>query len=112
MAPNFEEKMLQRWVEFWLKARTRGDKEISINEMMKTAAENAYDSKCYSEQTIKMLQSHSTEAGRQRFLRKFLIYLLGSDANSKPSIPWQSQMLIHSNIKRTVLLSKNRILIF
>ena len=67
---NAEEKMIRKWVECWLRARSRGDKEISINEMMATATEMAYETQIYSSQAIKTLNGHSSEAGRQRFLRK------------------------------------------
>ena len=66
---SMEQTMIQKWISCWLKARSRGDKEISVNEMMLTAMENAYESQVYSEESIKILKSHCSEAGRQRFLR-------------------------------------------
>ena len=67
---NSEQKMIQRWVECWLRSRSRGDKEASINDMMVTATHNAYDTGIYSPEAIKTLRSHCTETGRQRFLKK------------------------------------------
>lgn len=70
-----EQKMIEAWVETWLKARARGDKEISINEMMRTATEVAYNTQLFSDQAIKVLQSHQSESGRQRYLRERNAYI-------------------------------------
>ena len=74
---NSEQRMIRHWVECWLKARSRGAKEVDINEMMATATNVAYETGLYSEQTIKTLNSHSSEDGRRRFLQ-------GSDAFVNP----------------------------
>ena len=65
-----EQRLIQNWVECWLKSRARGEKEVSINDMMSTATKTAYETQLYSSETIKILKGHRTEAGRKRYLTK------------------------------------------
>ena len=70
MKLNSEQRMVQRWVECWLRARSRGDKEVAINDTMKAATENAFEAGIYGSESLKILKSHCSEGGRKRFLER------------------------------------------